>query len=285
MIKRPGRLVILGRSLSHTMSPRMHNAALRDAGIPLEYEVLDVPASALPATLNQLAREGAAGNVTVPYKELVAARCDHMSPLARQANAVNTFWFERGELSGDNTDIGGFDFAARSLVGDTRGLTVGLLGAGGAAAAVMVAALEWPDSSILVHNRHEERARTLAARFGAGNRIETCDLATLAQRAQLVVNATPVGLRDELLPLPIEQLRNDAMVLDLVYRPEETAWIRAARAAGHRAMDGLSMLVEQAALAFERWFGMAPNRDVMWSAVGGSRSAHPSARDHDRASH
>jgi shikimate dehydrogenase len=274
VIKRPGRLVLLGRSLSHTLSPRLQNAALRDAGIPLTYEVLDIPASALAATLNQLSREGAAGNVTVPYKETVAARCDHLSPLAQLARAVNTFWFERGEMSGDNTDVGGFDAAAASLVGETpRGLTVGLLGAGGAAAAVMVAAAHWADCRILVHNRHDERARALAARFP--DRAVAVDLVTLARSADLVVNATPVGLRDDLQPMPIALLQESAMVLDLVYRPDETAWVRAARSAGHRATDGLPMLVEQAALAFERWFGMTPNREVMWSAVGGRERTSP----------
>ena len=270
MIKRPGRLVLLGRSLSHTLSPRLHGAALREAGISVTYDVLDVPASALASTLNQLSMDGAAGNVTVPYKETIAARCDRLTPLARAANAVNTFWFERGELTGDNTDIGGFDAAARSLVGDApRSLTIGVIGAGGAAAAVLVAASAWEHCQVLLFNRHPERARALAARFD--ERPQVSELDALAERAHLVVNATPIGLRDDLLPVPIERLRSDALVLDLVYRSGETAWVRAARAAGHRAIDGLPMLVEQAALAFERWFGLPPSREAMWEAVGGRR--------------
>ncbi|HZI42801.1 MAG TPA: hypothetical protein VFD67_13880, partial [Gemmatimonadaceae bacterium] len=108
MIKRPGRLVLLGRSLGHSLSPLFQNAALSSAKLPLRYETLDVPASALEGTLEQLAAEGAAGNVTIPYKERIFEACDRLTTLAREVGAVNTFWFERGELVGDNTDVVGF---------------------------------------------------------------------------------------------------------------------------------------------------------------------------------
>lgn len=275
MIRRPGRLVLLGRSLSHSLSPVFQNAALRAAGIPLEYEVLDVPASALDRTLNELSRAGAGGNVTIPYKERVAAKCDRLTPLATRAGAVNTFWFERGELTGDNTDVGGFDHAARELLGAIpQQLTIGVLGAGGAAGAVLAAIEGWSGCRALVHNRTEERSRALVARFSSV--AQASDVETIAREAHLVVNATPIGLRDDLSPIEPQRLRANAAVLDLVYRPAETTWVRQARASGRRAMDGLVMLVEQGALAFERWFGFAPDRDKMWSAV---RATVP----HDRA--
>jgi shikimate dehydrogenase len=266
VIGRPGRLVLLGRSLSHSLSPRLHDAALRAAGIPLEYHTLDVPASRLDDALEELARDRGAGNVTIPYKETIFARCDTLTPLARRVGAVNTFWFERGELSGDNTDVGGFVAAVRRLLGgEPRDLTIGVLGAGGAAAAVLTAVEQWADCRAMIHNRTADRADALAARFSSV--AHSSDVDTLLARAQLVVNATPIGLRDDGHPVAVERLRRDAAVLDLVYRPGETAWVRAARAAGHRALDGLPMLVEQAALAFERWFAVTPDRDVMWQAV------------------
>jgi len=266
VIHRPGRLVLLGRSLSHSLSPLFQNAALREARIPLVYEVLDIPASALEDTLDELSRGGAAGNVTIPYKERVGAACDRLTPLAQRVGAVNTFWFERGELTGDNTDVGGFDHAARRLLDATpASITVGLLGAGGAAAAVLAAVEGWTDCRALVHNRSEERSRALVARFSSI--AQSSDVATIAREAQLLVNATPIGLRDDFIPIEPESLREDASVLDLVYRPGETMWVRQARATGHRAADGLGMLIEQGALAFERWFGFAPDRDKMWHAV------------------
>ncbi|HZI43459.1 MAG TPA: hypothetical protein VFD67_17205, partial [Gemmatimonadaceae bacterium] len=109
------------------------------------------------------------------------------------------------------------------------------------------------------------RAEALCARFSSGARV--ADAEELARESQLVVNATSVGLRDDDLPIDLSTLRSDAAVLDLVYRRGETAWVRAARARRLRAADGLVMLVEQGAAAFERWFGFAPDRDAMWAAV------------------
>lgn len=266
MIKRPRRLVLLGRSLGHSLSPRFQNAALHAAQVPVVYETLDIAASALDDTLEQLAREDAAGNVTIPYKEKVFERCDRVSAAARHAGAVNTFWFERGELVGDNTDVGGFEAATRELVGsEPHNAIVGVLGAGGAAAAVLTAVETWNGCTALVHNRTAQRAAALCARFSTV--AQPADVVSLTERADLVVNATSVGLRDDALPVDPALLRPETAVLDLVYRVEETALVRASRARGLRAADGLVMLVEQGALAFERWFGFPPDRDAMWASL------------------
>jgi len=266
VIKRPGRLVLLGRSLGHSLSPLFQNAALQSAKIQLRYETLDVPASALDQTLEQLASEGAAGNVTIPYKEKVYESCDRLTTVAQEVAAVNTFWFERGELMGDNTDVFGFDAAVRQRLDRAPSrLTVGLLGAGGAAAAVVAAVSAWPESRVLVSNRTASRADSLCARFASVASVS--DVEQLARESDLVVNATSVGLRDDEVPVATDSLRADAAVLDLVYRRGETKWVRDARARGLRARDGLVMLIEQGAAAFERWFGFPPDRDAMWSAV------------------
>jgi shikimate dehydrogenase len=266
VIKQPRRLVLLGRSLAHTLSPRFQNAALRHEGINITYEALDIPSSSLDDVLDELEREGGAGNVTVPYKAKVFERCEHLSPIAQRVGAINTFWFERGEMYGDNTDVGGFAHAVTQLVGaEPRDATIGVLGAGGAAAAVLAAIEQWSGCTVLLHNRTAEHADSLCARFSTIARPSGPDL--LARGADLVVNATTVGLRDHEVPLDPGGLKAGAAVLDLVYRNGETAWVRAARARGLRAMDGLPMLIEQGALAFERWFGFAPNREVMWASV------------------
>jgi shikimate dehydrogenase len=266
MIKRPKRLVLIGRSLGHSLSPSFQNAALHAAELPLRYETLDIPASAIDDTLQQLAAEDAAGNVTVPHKLAVFARCDRLLGAARRAAAVNTFWFEHGELVGDNTDVAGFDAAVRQLLQrEPERLTVGVLGAGGAAAAVLTAVESWKECVALVHNRTLERATELCARFSSVAQV--CDATALARQADLVVNATTVGLRDDAFPIDPSSLGPSAMALDIVYRRGETPWVQAVRARGNRAMDGLVMLIEQGATAFERWFGFAPDRDAMWRAV------------------
>ena len=263
----PGRLVLLGHPVAHSLSPRFQNAALRAAKIPLEYVALDVAPDALDATLAELAESRASGNVTIPHKEAVAARCTRRSPLADRCGAVNTFWHDGGALVGDNTDVGGVDAIASALLGDARATArVALIGAGGSAAAVLAAAERWGSASVRLYNRNVERAHALASRFGAAVQVVS-SVEHALHGATLVVNATPVGLRDDELPVPIEALPGDAAVFDLVYRANETAWVRAARDAGHRAADGEGMLVEQGALSFQRWFGIEPDRNAMWRAL------------------
>ncbi|MHB1223880.1 MAG: shikimate dehydrogenase [Gemmatimonadaceae bacterium] len=264
---RPFRLVILGAPVAHSLSPAMQGAALAAAGIPLRYEALHVEPADLAGTLASLVSEGAAGNVTIPHKEAVAALCDEATDVARRVGAVNTFWSADGRLLGDNTDVGGFDALARHNIGAvTSDLTVAVIGAGGAAAAVLVAVADWPGSSVRVHARGAERARELVRRLGTGT-VAT-SLAEAVAGADVVVNATPLGLRDDDdFPVPLALLDSRSVLLDLVYRRGETAWVQSARADGHRAADGLGMLVEQGALAFVRWFGVEPDREAMWRAL------------------
>lgn len=268
MKSRPERVVLLGHPLGHSLSPLIQNAALRAAAIPLVYELLDVPRSALDDTLDDLRRQHAAGNVTVPYKEAVFSACDRLADTARAIGAVNTFWTAvDGALVGDNTDVGGFQAAVRQLPGLPRdGETVALLGAGGAAAAVLHAMEGWPKARVRVYSRTRHRAEELVQRFRVPAEVVSAADAAAAG-ASIVVNATPVGLRDDSMPVAVDALPKECVVLDLAYRIGETALVRAARARGHRAMDGLTMLVEQGALSFERWFGVAPDRGAMWNAV------------------
>ena len=219
----------------------MQGAALNSARIPLGYEALDVEPSMFDATIARLRAEKAAGNVTVPYKERMRLACDDVTPLADRVGAVNTFWLDdRGRLMGDNTDVGGFDAAARELLGTQPSeLTVGVFGAGGSAAAVLAAIQSWDRCIAHVYNRTPERARILCERFrSVANPVD--DIGAVAS-AQLVVNATPIGLRDDAFPIDPALVAPGAVVVDLVYRPGETAWVKAVRARGQRARDGLAM--------------------------------------------
>jgi shikimate dehydrogenase len=267
VIDPPARLVLLGHPVAHSVSPRIQNAALRSAGLSLVYEAMDVAPAALGDALHSLGREHAAGNVTIPHKEAVAARCAKLTPLAQRVGAVNTFWHEAGQLVGDNTDVGGLDQTVRALLGgDVESAHVALIGAGGGAAAVLAAAERWGGARVAIYNRHMVRAERLAARFPAVA-VLAASLADALRSATLVVNTTPIGMRDHEHPVPVALLPRGAAVFDLVYRTGETAWVTASREAGHRAADGLGMLVEQGALAFERWFGTQPDRAAMWKAM------------------
>jgi shikimate dehydrogenase len=274
---RPARLVLLGNPVAHSLSPAFQNAALDAAGLALRYEAIDVAPPALDATLAELSFQGAAGNATVPHKIAIHDRCSVLTPLAKRAGAVNTFWFDDGTLHGDNTDVGGFRAAVDELrAGEPLPSRIILLGAGGAAAAVCTAAEEWGATSVQVVARSRGAAHRLAARFPELVEIvETFDALVAppvarrgAHTPPLVVNATPLGLdAGDTLPVEIDALPEGALVLDLVYGRGETRFVRAARAAGHRSADGLTMLLEQGALAFERWFGFPPDRQAMRGAV------------------
>jgi shikimate dehydrogenase len=272
---RPGRLVLLGHPVAHSLSPLFQQAALDALGIPLRYEALDVPPADLASVLDALRRDGAAGNVTVPHKEAVAAACVR-SATAERTGAVNVFRVNAdGELEGENTDVLGFVRAVEALLPSTEPLReqrVVVLGGGGAAAAVCEAAGSWPGSEVLIVARTRTRAERLAARWPALVRVADSvveAVESLAGRVSLVVNATPVGLSGDTLPLNPRELPGGCAVLDLTYRRGTTPLVAAALRAGLPASDGRRMLVEQGAAAFEYWFGVPAPRDVMWRALEG----------------
>jgi shikimate dehydrogenase len=264
LTENPGRLVLLGHPVAHSLSPIFQNAALRAAGMSMLYEAVDVLPRDLRALLKKLKDLGVAGNVTIPHKVAVHASCDELTDIAERVGAVNTFWFDAGRLHGDNTDVGGFDAAARALLGgDTTGARILVLGSGGAAAAVLAAVEQWTDAKVVIVGRNLERATKLARRFRDVARVEKSGEVAAAS-ATLVVNATPVGQREAEQPMDVGIIPKTAAVMDLVYRRGGgTPWVKAARKRGNPAADGLPMLLEQGALSFQRWFGIEPNREVM----------------------
>ncbi|MFN2398695.1 MAG: shikimate dehydrogenase [Gemmatimonadaceae bacterium] len=266
----PSRLVLLGHPVAHSLSPALQNAALRTAGIPLEYEVIDVDGEHLGPLLMSLKSQRAAGNVTVPHKETITRLCGECTPLVHRVGAANVFWVAGdGTLTCDNTDVAGFDHLVRAaLAAIPTGERVVLLGAGGAASAALAAIEKWSegDCEVALYNRHPARAERLAERFPVVKHVAETVTEAL-RRASIVVNATPVGLYSDEHPAPLDEIDPGATVVDLVYRPGQTAWVREALARGMRASDGLPMLLEQGALAFERWFGIPAPRDAMRLAV------------------
>ncbi len=271
----PTRLVLLGHPVRHSLSPLFQNAALRSERIPLEYEAIDVPPPELASVLRDLAAAGAAGNVTVPHKESVATLCDRLTSLAAHVGAVNTFWVDAdGRLVGDNTDVDGFSYLALDLLGTVpQGLRCALLGAGGAAAAALAAMERWPSCAVRVHNRTRARAVRLVSRFELTATVAD-DIETAVRDAHLVVNAVGENAPTSEDVVPLDRLHSTVSVIDLSYAPGGTRFVRAARARGLKASDGLPMLIEQGALSFERWFGRAAPRAAMWHSV--SEAASPS---------
>lgn len=273
MRERPSRLVLLGHPVAHSLSPALQNAALRSAGIPLQYEAIDVDGEHLAPLLSSLESQRAAGNVTVPHKESIARLCGECTPLVQRVGAANVFWVgSEGKLTCDNTDVAGFDHLVRGTLATSPAReSVALLGAGGAASAALAAIEKWGEGGceVALYNRNRVRAESLAERFPVVKRV-TETVRDALRRASIVVNATSVGLYSDAHPAPLDEIDPCATVVDLVYRPGQTAWVREALSRGMKASDGLPMLVEQGALAFERWFGITAPRAVMRLAVTGT---------------
>ncbi len=270
--QRPSRLVILGHPVSHSLSPIFQSAALRDAGLSIAYDREDVAPDRLADALATLAAEGAGGNITIPHKEAAVALVTRCTPVARRIGAVNTFWTEHGALVGHNTDVDGAAATIRALLpGDAasaRDTSVVLFGAGGSAAATLVALHDLGYRKVAIVARTLARARALSERLAIPARVVSYDaMEEAVGNAGLVINATPVGLHGDAFPVAIASLPARCAAFDLVYRPGLTPWIAACREAGLLAEDGLRMLIEQGAASFEAWFNVPAPRAAMWHAL------------------
>lgn len=269
----PRVFALLGWPVEHSLSPVIHEAAFRELGLDATYLSLPVRDEELNGALPAVARAGG-GNVTVPHKEAAARLLDRPSADVRRTGACNCFWAEDGEVAGDNTDVGGFRSAVDAWPeARLRGGDFLLLGAGGAARAVVAACVDAGVESVEIWNRTTERARGLVRDARQSGSDAGTDLRVLEARwdadgpYDLVVNATSLGLDpDDPLPLELDDVRA-AAVFDLVYGEEGTPWTRHARRIGVPARDGLEMLVRQAGLSLERWLGVAPPLGAMRRAA------------------
>jgi shikimate dehydrogenase len=262
---------VIGHPIGHTLSPAMHNAAFQALGLDWAYLAFDVEPSGLADALAGVRALGVAGlSVTIPHKEAVASAVDKLSPLAAALGAVNTVVREPGAvLRGENTDGPGFLRALRDDEGfDPANKRCLVLGAGGAARAVVKALTDAGATEIVVVNRTRERAEALLSLAGDCGRV---GVAAEAGEADLVVNATPVGMAgtgtDDQLPVDPAHLGTGQLVVDLVPNPAITRLVDEARARGAMAVNGLGMLVHQAALAFRLWTGEEPPVAVMSAAA------------------
>jgi len=259
---------VIGDPVRHSLSPSLHNAAYRALGLDWVYVAFAVPDGAAADALTAMRALGLAGlSVTMPHKTVVASLCDTLSPAAASLRSVNTVTpAPDGRLAGDSTDGAGFLRALADAGARAAGCDALVLGGGGAARAVAFA-LAYDGARVAVAARRPSAAADAAALAG-GAAISWDDRADAAAKAELVVNATPVGMAGDLaLPLPAEVLGAGQVVVDLVYEPRETPLLAAARARGARVVPGLGMLVHQAALQVERWTGRAAPIDAMRAAV------------------
>jgi shikimate dehydrogenase len=256
---------LLGDPVSHSLSPVIHNAALKSLGLDGVYVALRCNSADVSGAIQLLARAGGGGNVTVPHKQTAARAVEQRTAAAERTGACNTFWLADGKIVGDNTDVAGFARALKQFAGDPKGARVLLLGAGGAARAVVVALSDANVAAIDVLARRPGQVQELVPLAG---KTETRPVTTLSKQYDLIVQSTPLGLHpQDPLPFDADHLQGAPAVMDLVYRPEGTRLVHALRAAGARAVDGKEMLLQQAAESFERWWQTPAPLAVMRSAL------------------
>ena len=268
-------LGVLGWPLDHTLSPVVHNAAFRRLGLDWTYLAFPVPPERLGTAIEGLRALGALGaNVTMPHKETVIEHLDEMSGDARAIGAVNTIQTIGDRLIGHNTDVDGFSAFLSDDAGlDVRDWSCVVLGAGGAARAVVKSLEGLGAGEITVVGRRPEQLDGFDGiapdlRFLSWDQVDVA-----AGAGDLVVNATPLGMQGE-DPLPGTTLREDQVVVDLVYDPPQTPLVEKARAAGAAGWGGLGMLVHQAAASLRLWSGQEAPVEAMSVAAMHALSRH-----------
>src|SRR6266550_4730242 len=254
------RACVMGHPVAHSRSPMIHGYWLKTLGIPGAYELKDLTPEQFPDFVTRLEANGyVGGNVTVPHKEAAFRAVASRDAASEAVGAVNTLWLENGRLMGGNSDTYGFmaNLDDRAPGWDVPGCRALVLGAGGAGRSA-VYALKQRGAEVDVVNRTVSRAQDLASKFGA--KAHGFDaVPRLLREADVLVNCTSLGLAGK-PPLEIDlgPLKKTAVVYDVVYVPLETQLLAAARKCGHRTVDGLGMLLQQAGFGFRKWFGGSP---------------------------
>ncbi len=254
---------VFGQPLSHSRSPQIHTAFARQFGMSVDYRRIESGSDDFAERLATFARDGGRGaNLTLPLKEIAASLCSEVSPRARRAGSVNTLSRRGGEWIGDSTDGEGLLADLRDRHGvELRGARVLIVGAGGAARAAAAALIDAGIDELTVANRNLARAQRLCAEIDPLGRSIACNFDALENRGvvDLLINATSAGHGGEQVPLPGQLIGSDTVAYDLSYGAAAQPFLDWAGAAGTaRTIDGLGMLVEQAAASFAIWHGHCP---------------------------
>jgi len=265
-------LGILAHPVGHSFSPFMHNAAFAALGLDYIYIPLPVEPKNLLQAVTGLKTMGFVGaNVTIPHKVTIMPYLDELDLSAELAGAVNTIVIRNGRCIGHNTDAHGF---IQSLTGKNitiQGKTAVIMGAGGAARAVVCGLLEHGIAKIVIGTRSNLKAQEFVRLFPAGTNIQGCNwqekmFIDAITQCDLLINCTPLGMsttNEVLLPINWQDVKPDAVVCDLIYNPPLTQFLAHAKSRGHIVINGVGMLVEQGALAFELWTRETAPRSIM----------------------
>lgn len=251
------KFAVIGCPVEHSLSPVMHNAGYKAAGINAEYERLLIQPESLGQAVKELKSGGYSGwNVTFPFKEQIIPYLDKVTEQAQRIGAVNTVKVDAGSLIGYNTDGEGFVKSVENNGFNLRGKKVIILGAGGAAKAIAFSLIS-RKAEIVILNRTPSKAEKLAEILtSAGGKASwgSFQPGGWLSEAELLIQTTSIGLRDEEFPFSLRGINPAALVIDLIYNPPVTKFLREAKRYGCKVMNGLEMLLYQGVLAWEIWF-------------------------------
>jgi shikimate dehydrogenase len=265
--------LVIGDPIEHSLSPVMHNEAFKQAGILGSYDKKRVTSEGLQTFMHFLKESEYAGcNVTIPHKVAIIPFLDEIDKEAEKIGAVNTVVNKNGKLIGYNTDGKGFLLGLEEKISrPISELNILLIGAGGAARSIAYALLKEHPKHLYIANRSEDRLMQLIKDLN-DTHVEPLSLAKAESelgRFNVLINTTNAGMYPKIdtMPMRLDQLNNDAVICDIVYNPLQTKWIQAAKNKGAVTDNGVSMLVMQGAMAFEKWTGIFPDTNKMKQAV------------------
>ncbi|KEC56066.1 shikimate dehydrogenase [Bartonella koehlerae] len=260
------RALVVGTPIHHSKSPKIHNFWLKKYDLQGEYLAQEVTSGELRDFLVSLKRKGfCGGNVTLPHKQEAFHLVNYKDDVATMIGAVNTLWYEGDKLCGTNSDAYGFSANLDDSAPDWVGETALVFGAGGGARAILYALKKRGFERICLVNRTKQRAESLAEHFGKLIKVyDWYKVHEILHQADLIVNTTSVGMtisnekKNASFFCDFHKMKTTALVTDIVYTPLVTPFLQQAKAHGLKTVDGLGMLLHQAVLGFERWFGIRP---------------------------
>lgn len=267
---------LIGNPVSHSMSPDIHNSAFQDLNLNYHYHAFHVENEHLADAVSGIKALGIKGfNVTVPHKVAIMEYLDQIDETAKQLGAVNTVLHENGRLTGYNTDGNGFLESLRpSLRKPIEKQSILIIGAGGAARAIYYTLSKYAPEKIDICNRTLKKAVYLTEHFGAGQRGEALTIQEAESglsEYDIIIQTTSIGMHPNMdeKPISLENASENTLVCDIIYNPLKTALLMEAEEKGLDTLNGVGMLVEQAALSFQIWTGMEPNTEKMANIIVG----------------
>ncbi len=246
---------VIGNPIDHSLSPKLHNYWLKENNINAKYEKKKIEEQDLQSIISKVKERKINGiNVTVPFKKVVIPYLDKLSPEAEQTQSVNTIIFTNDTLVGHNTDIPGFTKAIKDLNFNIEGKKIFILGAGGVVPSIIFALNKMNVSEITISNRTKQRADDLKSQFKIINIIDWGNI----PKFDIVINATSVGLNNEVINLNFSDVGGNKLFYDVIYNPSETNFLKEGKKLGNRSENGKLMFVYQASEAFKLWHGVEP---------------------------